>query len=418
MVGASFIVLLALEIAAIKWLLLGRVKAGSYPLNSLFYLRKWFVSQTMNLSLDILGPLYASVYLAPWYRLLGAKLGKGAEVSTASFVSPDLLSVGEESFIADSVSLGAQRVRNGYLTIGHNRIGKRSFIGNSAMLPPGAAVGDNVLIGCLSTTPPNPDEAMLTVSAWLGSPAFFLPQRQQSAGFAEETTFKPTRKLRLQRAAIELVRVVAPSTCFIILLSLTFSALLLLHDHFGWFETLLVFPPLYLGCGCVAVLITLAAKWLLAGRYRAGEKPLWSAFVWRNELITALHEHLADSFLVEMLTGTPFVCWYFRLMGARIGRRVFMETTDLTEFDLVRIGDEAVLNADCTVQTHLFEDRVMKMSNIDIGPRCTIGAGALVLYDTHTDAGASLGSLSLLMKGESLPAGTKWAGVPARRVNH
>ena len=153
LVGLSFITLLALEIAGLKWLLLGKVEPGTYPLHSPYYLRKWFVDQTLDLSLDILGPLYASVYLTPWYRLLGAKLGYGAEVSTASFISPDLLSIGDESFIADSVSLGAPRIRNGAMTLGRNHIGKRSFIGNSAMLPPGTTIGDSVLIGCLSAPP-------------------------------------------------------------------------------------------------------------------------------------------------------------------------------------------------------------------------------------------------------------------------
>src|SRR5213075_2706316 len=123
-VAVSFVVLLSLEIVAVKWLLLGRVKPCRYPLHSFYYLRKWFVDQTMDLSLDVLGPLYASVYLTPWYKLLGAKLGKGAEISTASFISPDLLSIGDESFIADSVSLGAPRIRDGQMTIGQNRIGK------------------------------------------------------------------------------------------------------------------------------------------------------------------------------------------------------------------------------------------------------------------------------------------------------
>jgi non-ribosomal peptide synthetase-like protein len=110
------------------------------------------------------------------------------------------------------------------------------------------------------------------------------------------------------------------------------------------------------------------------------------------------------------------VCWYFRLLGARIGRRVYMETTDFSEFDLATIGDEAILNADCTVQTHLFEDRVMKMSIIEIGKQCKVGAGSLVLYDTRMEEGSALGDLSLLMKGELLPGGTKWEGIPARAV--
>jgi non-ribosomal peptide synthetase-like protein len=414
LVGVSFIVLLCLEIAAIKWLLLGRIKPGRHRIHSFYYLRKWFVDQTMDLSLDILGPLYASVYLTPWYKLLGARLGKGAEISTASFISPDLLSIGEESFIADSVSLGAARVRDGLVTTGRNQIGKRSFIGNSAMLPPGAVIGDSMLIGCLSSPPANPADSLREDSAWLGSPPIFLPQRLKNATFGEETTFNPSTRLRVLRATIEFFRVITPSTGFIILLSLLFSALLLLHDEYSLGQTLLFFPLLYLGCGAAATVFTIAAKWALAGRYRPSEKPLWSTFVWRNELINALHEHLAEPFLIGALTGTPFVCWYFRLLGARIGRRMYMETTDFSEFDLAEIGDEAALNADCTIQTHLFEDRVMKMSTVCVGPRCHVGAGSLVLYDTRLEPSASLGDLSLLMKGEVLPAGTQWEGIPAR----
>ena len=148
----------------------------------------------MNLSLDILGPLYASVYLPPWYRLLGAKLGKGVEVSTASFISPDLLSIAEEGFIADAVSLGAPRVRDGFVTVAGNHIGQRSFIGNSAVLPPGAVIGDSCLIGCLSVPPADAADAMRADTSWMGSPAIFLPQRQPSGAFSEEQTYKPPRK--------------------------------------------------------------------------------------------------------------------------------------------------------------------------------------------------------------------------------
>jgi non-ribosomal peptide synthetase-like protein len=188
------------------------------------------------------------------------------------------------------------------------------------------------------------------------------------------------------------------------------------QDTVSLVELLLLFPVLYTLCGVVAVAIVVALKWIMMGKYRQGEQPLWSTFVWRTELLTAMHENLADVFLVEMLTGTPFVCWFFRLMGCKIGRRVYMETTNLTEFDLIDIGDEVCLNDDCTIQTHLFEDRVMKMSNIRIEKGSNVGCLSLVLYDTHMGAGSTLGDLSLLMKGESLPAGTRWHGIPAASV--
>src|SRR5204863_245130 len=181
----------------------------------------------------------------------------------------------EESFVADSVSLGAPRVRDGLVTIGHNRIGRRSFIGNSAMLPPNTVIGDNVLIGCLSSPPPNPADALREDSSWMGSPPIFLPQRQKSAGFAEQTTFDPTAGLRVQRAVIEFIRVILPSTGFIILLSLLFSALLLLNDEYTMRETLLFFPVLYIGCAVAATAFTIVMKWLLVGRYKSGERQLW-----------------------------------------------------------------------------------------------------------------------------------------------
>ena len=410
----SFIVLLSLEIVAVKWLLLGRVKPGRYPLESFFYLRKWFVDQLLDMSLDLLGPMYATLYLNPWYRLLGAKLGRNAEVSTACSTSPDLLDIGDESFIADCVSLGVPRFERGTITIEPTRVGKRAFVGNSAVIPSGAVIGDGTLIGVLSTLPLTAPGAERPATSWLGSPAIFLPQRQTSTAFAEQSTFRPSRKLYALRLVFEFFRVTLPATFFVTLTCLLITTVINIHVDvdLGW--VILLFPVLYAGCGLLAAIAVIAAKWILMGRYRRAEKPLWSAFVWRTELLTALHENFANPFLMEMLVGTPFICWFFRLLGAKIGARVFLNTTQLTEFDLVRIGDDAMLNQDCTVLTHLFEDRVMKMSTIDVGAGCSVGADAVVLYDSRMEPGAALGEMSLLMKGESLPTGTRWEGSPAR----
>jgi hypothetical protein len=115
----------------------------------------------------------------------------------------------------------------------------------------------------------------------------------------------------------------------------------------------------------------------------------------------------------EPSQGTPLLPWYFRLLGARIGRRVYSHTTGLLEWDLVEVGDRAALNDDCVLQTHLFEDRVLKASRLRIGADCTVGAVSVVLYDSKMEDGSRLDALSLLMKGETLPAGTAWAGIPA-----
>jgi non-ribosomal peptide synthetase-like protein len=104
-------------------------------------------------------------------------------------------------------------------------------------------------------------------------------------------------------------------------------------------------------------------------------------------------------------------------MGCRVGRWVFLETTLFSEFDLVEIGDHAALNLGVTVQTHLFEDRVMKSDLLKIGSHCSIGNMSVVLYGTEMQQGSCLGSLSLLMKGETLPPSSRWFGIPTQLVD-
>ena len=151
-------------------------------------------------------------------------------------------------------------------------------------------------------------------------------------------------------------------------------------------------------------------------RYHPRVEPQWSHFVWRTELITGLYENVAIPWLFHWLAGTPLMAPALRLLGTRIGRRVFMETTYLTEFDLVHVGDDAAVGGQASLQTHLFEDRVMKMSTVKVDAECTVGSRAVVLYDAELEQGAELDSLSLVMKGESLPAGSRWRGIPARLI--
>ena len=73
-----------------------------------------------------------------------------------------------------------------------------------------------------------------------------------------------------------------------------------------------------------------------------------------------------------MLEGTPYLNGYYRLLGSKIGRRVYLGMNNLTEFDLIEVGDDATVDTEATLQPHLFEDRILKMSHVRIGPRCSV----------------------------------------------
>src|SRR5581483_4569487 len=169
------------------------------------------------------------------------------------------------------------------------------------------------------------------------------------------------------------------------------------------------------GCayGVGSFLLVAALKWVLIGRYRPRAAPMWTLFVWLSEAVTNLYETLAVPNLLDPLRGAPLLPWALRLLGVRIGRGVYLNTTDFTEFDCVRIGDGAELNAWSGPQTHLFEDRVMKIGLVDIGARAVVGARTTILYGAEVGEGAELGPLTLVAKGERVPPFTRWEGSPA-----
>jgi non-ribosomal peptide synthetase-like protein len=311
--------------------------------------------------------------------------------------------------------VGAPQVQNGEVTIGFVHVGSRTFVGNSAVVPLGRVLGDGVLVGCLSTTPT--DNPLPDGTSWFGSPALLLPRRQQAEHFAESRTYAPPRRLVLLRYFIEFFRVLLPCTLFVATATMLMNIVDMIQDTTPlWFQIALL-PPLYIGFGALGFLVVVALKWLLVGRYKAGNHPLWCDFVWRTELVTGIYENFGVFFFLDTLRGTPFMAWPLRLLGMRVGRRCYIDSSWFTEFDLIDVEDEAQLNEDANLQTHLFEDRVMKVAGVRVGQRTTVGLKATVLYDTTLEDDVCLGDLSLLMKGETLPKGTRWQGTPARRLD-
>jgi non-ribosomal peptide synthetase-like protein len=215
---------------------------------------------------------------------------------------------------------------------------------------------------------------------------------------------------------IEFFRITFPATLLMGIVLGEMTALLHLAATLSPLALFSIMPLLYAGIGLAATLVIALLKWVLIGRYRPRMEPLWSLFVRRSELITGLYEGVAVPCLISFFTGTPWIAPLLRLFGAKIGRRVWLDTTYLTEFDLVDVGDDAAIGETTSLQTHLFEDRVMKMSFVKIGTACSVGPRSVVLYDAEVGAGASLDALSLVMKGESLPPGSHWQGIPARAL--
>ena len=399
----SFVTLALLTLAGVRLLGIG-IREGFYPVRSRIGWQVWATERLLDAARTYLFPLYASLLTPWWLRALGATVGRDVEASTVLLL-PKMTTVGDGAFLADDTMIASYELGGGWLRVGSAKVGKRAFLGNSGMTAPGRAVPKNGLVAVLSAAPKKSKAG----TSWLGSPPVKL--RRRAVGSDHRLTFDPPPRLKVARAIVELCRFV-PMICTVAIalgVLLTLDALLV---ALGPWPALLLSGAVVLAAGAVAGASATVAKWLIVGRTKAVEYPLWSSFVWRNEVVDTFVELVAAPWFADAATGTPVLNLWLRTLGAKIGRGVWLETYWLPEADLVELGDGAAVNRGCVLQTHLFHDRVMSMHGVTFGPGATLGPHSIVLPAAAVGADATVGPVSLVMRGETVPPGTRWAGNP------
>ncbi|MDT9591858.1 amino acid adenylation domain-containing protein [Nocardioides zeae] len=403
-----------LVLAASVWLVvrlcaLG-VRTGVHPVRSGAGLAVWTTLRVLDEARTWLFWLYSSSLTPWWLRALGARIGRGVEASTVLMI-PSLTQVNDHAFLADDTLIGGYELGGGWLRAERVKIGKRAFVGNSGMAAPGRKVPKASLVAVLSAAPQR--KAARSGDSWLGSPP--APLRRTSEAGESTRTYAPPRRLHVYRALVELCRLV-PVLLHAVLATVVVVALVALlgvgSPAYGLLLAALAVGPLLALAGLLAAAVTTAAKWLLVGRMEPGAHPLWSSFVWRNELADTFVEVLAVPWFARTVTGTPLLNVWFRSMGAHIGRGVWCDTHWLPEADLVHLDDGATVNAGTVVQTHLFHDRVLALDTVRLRRGATLGPNSVVLPAAEVGRHATVGPVSLVMRGESLPDKTTWIGNP------
>jgi acyl carrier protein len=140
-----------LVFVAIKWIVIGRYREGRYPIYGSYYLRWWFVEMCRQL---FLRGIWGSneTFLNFYYRLLGAKIGKGARISLEADIAEfDLVTVGRNGAV-EFATLRAFGVDNGAMILGPVSVGKEASVGARSVVPPYTSVPDYCHLGPVTST--------------------------------------------------------------------------------------------------------------------------------------------------------------------------------------------------------------------------------------------------------------------------
>ncbi|KAG9417027.1 hypothetical protein AC1031_001415 [Aphanomyces cochlioides] len=279
--GAFYVVAVAVLLIATKYIVLGKVRPGVYSTCSFFFLRKWLFDGMMQISLRTLHTVYATLYVVPFLRVLGAKIGARSEVSTANHVVLDLLQLGDECFVADWVLLGDDHIRGYTLTLQQTTMGRRSFVGNGSLIPQGTTLASNTLVGVISTPPEK--TPLQEGESCFGLPAILMPTRRNvTDAYDTSLFFYPSWTLYCTRLVIEGIRIVFVP--LLVSLGIWFGLLWIVHTHTyhddvhldiaATVGNLIALSPVYYLCFVVPTIAVPALfKWLFVGQYQPVE---WS----------------------------------------------------------------------------------------------------------------------------------------------
>ncbi|MCB0945607.1 MAG: amino acid adenylation protein, partial [Mycobacterium sp.] len=392
-----------LTVVKVRVLAIG-LREGYHPVRSRIGWQLWATERLMDAARNYLFPIYASLLTPWWLRLLGAKVGRNTEISTA-LLTPKFTVIEDGAFLADDTMVASYELGGGWIHAAKATVGKRAFLGNSGITQPGRRVPDDGLVAVLSAAPHKAKAG----SSWLGSPPIRLRRHADEADAS--LTYQPSARLRLMRSAVETCRLIPVMVTFAIGVAVL-AVLQALALRFGYGWAALACGVVLLAAGAVAGGSAVAAKWLVVGRIRAVEYPLWSSFVWRNEVSDTFVETVAAPWFARAASGTPVMNLWLRALGAKIGRGVWCETYWLPEADLVTLERGSTVNRGCVVQTHLFHDRIMRMDTVVLEDGATLGPHCVALPAARIGGSATVGPASLVMRGDEVPPSTRWQGNP------
>jgi len=320
--------------------------------------------------------------------------------------------VGTGTMVADGLSIVSADYSSSSFRVCEVFIGRDNFLGNYIAYPSASRTGDNCLLATKVMVPI--DGEIRQGVGLLGSPSFEIPRTVerdhkfddlQKAGGLRRRLAAKNRHNTATRVLFLFV-----SWLHLVGLTLLAAALAVFYRQLG---------ELVVGLTIVAGTLFSVGYFVLVERAVQLFRPIRPLYCsiydrrfWRHERFwkasPVAYQRLFD--------GTPFKSLIWRMLGVRIGRRLFDDGCIIPEKSLVTIGDDCTLNMVSRIQCHSQEDGAFKCDRTELGSGVTLGVNALVHYGVTIGDGAVLDADAFLMKGEQVTAHTWWSGNPAAEV--
>lgn len=174
----------------------------------------------------------------------------------------------------------------------------------------------------------------------------------------------------------------------------------------------LAFAAAYFVYGFSLILIVGSLRIVLRLNLKEGEYRGASFGMMRWMFINAMYILVAITFM-DFILLTPIAAFFFRIMGAKLGKNVMINSKNCADLSLLEIGDNTVIGGHATVICHSFERGRLILRKVKIGKNVVIGLNSVVLSGADIGDGAFITAGAVLGKNKQVEPHSVYAGVPA-----
>lgn len=168
----------------------------------------------------------------------------------------------------------------------------------------------------------------------------------------------------------------------------------------------------------VALLVFGIVERILTIGFKPGKYPTTSPVFVRWLLYSGLHVILLN-LVLPYVSGTVFAKIFYRILGCKIGKNVFINTVGLHDSYLLEIDDNVVIGGDANISCHIFEGNYLILNNIKIGSNTLISAEAYIMPGVTIGKNCNIGLKSFVRKNKNIEDNSvimAIPGIPNRKV--
>ena len=126
--------------------------------------------------------------------------------------------------------------------------------------------------------------------------------------------------------------------------------------------------------------------------------------------------NIAHKTILPMVQLTYFTNLFFKIVGCKLGKNVYLNTWTLPDAFLIEIGDNVIIGAETDLTCHIFEGNHLIIDRIKVGANTLIGAHCYIMPGVTIGENSIIGVYSFIRRNNKIPPNSTITALSGRPI--